>query len=179
MKFKTTICIIILTLTLLSCNANEESRKLDYLTAINKTTKDSTVESLSITLERGAFHYDTFTIKDSVLTFTPSQKLTPEGLLNVGKEAIYYQTLELIITNQQKKELINLINKENFWSYENEYKAKTSCTSGISISISLGEKNKKIISDDYQRDCPKGLYLLEQKLIEFSGKDLKRIYLPG
>lgn len=179
MKLKTTISLIILTLTLLSCNANEDNKSINQQTLINKVSKDSIKKSLSITLERGAFHYDTFMLNDTVLTFTPSQKLTPEGLLKVGKEAIYYQTLEVIITTQQKKELINLINKENFWSYENEYKAKTSCTSGISISISLGDKNKKIISDDYRRDCPVGLYLLEQKLIELTGKDLKRIYLPG
>lgn len=179
MKLKKIICLILLTFLLLRCNANEDSKIQVQQTIVNKTAKDSVKETLKITLERGAFHYDTFSVIDTILTFTPGQKLTSKALLKVGKEVIYYQKFDVVITKEQKKELIDLINNEGFWDYQKEYKAESSCTSGISISISLGDKNKKITSDDYKRDCPKGLYLLEHKLIELTGKDLKRIYLPG
>ncbi len=169
MKFKATISLLLIALLLLKCSANEENEKV----TTTNLYSDSIKPPLIIKLERGAFHYDTFTLTDSVLTYIPEDNIKPE------QENIYSNPIVVIITKEQREELGNLINNENFWSYENEYKAQSSCTSSISISISLGKKNKNIVSDDYKRDCPKGLYLLEKKLIELSGKDLKRIYLPG
>jgi uncharacterized lipoprotein NlpE involved in copper resistance len=173
MKLKTIISLIVLTLTLLSCNAKEENKTINQEAFINKTPIDSVKEKLTIVLERGAFHYDSFTVKDSILNYIP------EGNLRLDKENSYSNPVEITITKEQRKELIDLINSQGFWSYKKEYKAISSCTSGTSVSVALGDKKITIVSDDYKWDCPKGLLLLEQKLIELTGKDLQRINLPG
>lgn len=160
MKFKLILSLFLLLLSsiLLYCRASEKKERS---------------ESLIIKLERGAFHFDSFILTDTLLIYKP------EKGIKFDRGNVYSKPLAIIISKKQKEELIRFLNIHNFWLLESSYKAKSSCTSGINISISLGSSYKKIISEDYKRDCPKVLFLLEQKLIELSGKDLKRSILPG
>jgi hypothetical protein len=174
MKLKIIISLLLFTLLLLKCSTKGERNteaKENLVESLNNN--DSIKKALVIKLERGAFHYDSFILNDSILTFTPEHNITSE------KANFYSTPIKTVITKKQREELIVLINNHSFWSLKDEYKANGSCTSGITISIELGNKHKTIISDDYKRDCPKILFLLEERLIELIGKDLKRINLPG
>jgi len=105
MKFKATISLLLIALLLLKCSANEENEKV----TTTNLYSDSIKPSLSIKLERGAFHYDTFTLKDSVLTYIPEDNIKPE------QENIYSNPIVVIITKEQREELVNLIKNENWY----------------------------------------------------------------
>ncbi|WP_442267193.1 hypothetical protein ACSIGC_05735 [Tenacibaculum sp. ZS6-P6] len=140
--------------------------------------KDEILNSIEIKLERGAFHYDTFILKDTLLTFYP-EKLSNNALGNESELAKYYQKSEQYISKAQLMSLIQKIETSNIWKLNENYSCDRSCKSNLKITIQLGGKKKIISCDDYKCGCPEILQYLENELIILHGKDLKRIHLPG
>lgn len=140
--------------------------------------KDEILNSIEIKLERGAFHYDTFILKDTLLTFYP-EKLSNNALGNESELAKYYQKSEQYISKTQLMSLIQKIETSNIWKLNENYSCDLSCSSNLKITIQLGGKKKIISCDDYKCGCPEILQYLENELIILHGKDLKRIHLPG
>ncbi|WP_299674899.1 hypothetical protein [uncultured Tenacibaculum sp.] len=140
--------------------------------------KDAILNSIEIKLERGAFHYDTFILKDTLLSFYP-EKLSNNALGNESELAKYYQKSEQYISKTQLMNLIQKIETSNIWNLSENYSCESSCTSNLTVHIKYKEQQKTITCEDYKCDCPELLQYLENELIKLHGKDLKRIDLPG
>ncbi|SNR14972.1 DUF6438 domain-containing protein [Tenacibaculum jejuense] len=162
---KVFLVLILISCTFIDCSYKKKEQKTQQ-------------KSLEITIERGAFHYDTFILKDTLLSFNP-EKLDNNVLGNESELAKYYQKSEQKISQQQLKQLIQKIEDSNIWRLNNQYGCDRSCTSNLKVTIQLGEKKKIISCDDYKCGCPEILQYLENELIKLQGKDLKRIDLPG
>ncbi len=94
-------------------------------------------------------------------------------------EIKYNQTSETKLDTNSTKKFFNEIEKKGFWKLKDNYKAESSCTSELSITLEKDGKTKTVTCDDFKRDCPNLIKYIDKKVVEFEGNDLKRIYLPG
>lgn len=176
---------LILYLILLSIFACSESKT----TYSNKTNDDdikieerskttplnSTIDYSSVLLiiKRGAFHYDKFILKDTIITFYPSSK-------NLGKEYDNYnQISEQKISKQTRNKFIKRIIEKGFFNLEDSYFSMTTCNSHLTVTLKFNNQSKKIFSEDFVRKCPELLKFIEQEMIQMHNKNLKRVLLPG
>jgi hypothetical protein len=129
--------------------------------------------SIILTIERGAFHYDKFILKDTIITFYPSSE-------NLSKENDKYnQVSEQIISKQTRNKFIDKIIGGGFFKLNNSYSSNTSCNSHLTVTLKFNNQTKKIVSEDFERECPELLKFIEQEIIRMHSKNLKRILLPG
>ncbi|WP_299625878.1 hypothetical protein [uncultured Tenacibaculum sp.] len=159
-----------LVLILISCT---------FIDCSNKKKEHKTQQkSLKITIERGAFHYDKFILKDSIIFFYP-EELNNNSIEENNSKSQYYQKSEQKVSQQQLEQLIHKIEDSNIWELNNQYGCDQSCTSSLKITIQLDKKQKIISCDDYKCGCPEILQYLENELIKLHQKELKRIHLSG
>ncbi len=145
---------------------------------ISGTLKSSNIQSVDysnveLIVERGAFHYDKFVLKDTLITFIPTSEITGEG------NDKYNHVLEQRISKKERDKLINYIIDNGFFELENTYYSQSSCSSSLKITFKFGDKTKIIVSEDFERECPDLLKHIEKQIIILHDKDLKRISLPG
>lgn len=129
-------------------------------------------KTYTLKVERSAFHYDSFILKDDTLRYIPQERSDhPNALYNRPTQRI----LDSAVTNN----LIRKIVHDGFWQLDPTYKSSSSCTSPLKITLQVNEKSKTVICDDFVRDCPELIKYIDQKVVELEGNGLKRIYLPG
>ncbi|MBJ2175152.1 hypothetical protein JBL43_12940 [Aureibaculum sp. A20] len=142
----------------------------------NNNTDFSTLE---LKVERGAFHYDTFVLKDSTITFYPQKEMDSLELSDSVEYQDYYTTSEKAISKADRDTLVQKIIAADIWDLKEEYTPNESCTSMLTVTFSLNGKTKKIVSEDFDRGCPEIIKYIESELVRLHGKKLKRIFLPG
>ncbi|WP_282087476.1 hypothetical protein [Aquimarina algiphila] len=159
------IILLLLPAILFSCSKTVEKK--------DSNTQTQVIDSnlIELTIERGAFHYDRFVLKDTIITFYPSAEMVENNKYNV--------TSSQNITIQQRDELINYLQEKSFFKLKNRYSNQTSDNSILKITLKMNGKNKTIECDDFERGCPEILQYIEQQIIALHNKGLKRIYLPG
>lgn len=169
MKFKIGFIIIVLALSFLACS-NNNKKATSTLEGIDKSIDFS---SAVLKIERGAFHYDQFILKDTTLTFYPSsQKLDEQfNQYNVGSEQK--------ISSETRNRLINHIINNGIFDLKDSYSCKSSCNSELIVTFNFKDQSKKITSEDYQCNCPELLKFIEKEIIRLHNKNLKRVLLPG
>ncbi len=168
--YKSKILVIIIILFILGCA--EINNKNNFSKIINtKNNIDSS--KIELIVERGAFHYDKFVLLDTTITFYPSSNKFDE------KYDKYNHILKKNISKQKRNELINYIIDNGFFKMKDEYHNQTSCNSPLIVTFKLGDKTKKIVSDDFERDCPELLKYIENQIVILHNKNLERIFLPG
>ncbi|WP_117885416.1 DUF6438 domain-containing protein [Aureibaculum luteum] len=136
----------------------------------NNNTDFSTIE---LTVERGAFHYDTFVLKDTTITFHPQKEM------DSVEHQEYYTKSEKHISKADRDVLVQKIIAADIWDLKDKYTPDESCTSMLTVTFSLNGKTKKIVSEDFDRGCPEIIKYIESELVRLHGKELKRIFLPG
>ncbi len=159
------IILLLLSAILLSCSKTVKKK--------NSNLQAQTVDSntIELTIKRGAFHYDKFVLKDTVVTFYPSTETVEDDKYNT----ISSQNISI----QQRDELINYILEESFFKLKSRYSNQTTDNSILEVTLKMDGQNKTIECDDFERGCPKILQYIEQQIITLHNKGLKRIYLPG
>lgn len=141
--------------------------------AQNKKEKSDGFSGFELTVERGAFHYDKFVLKDMSITFYPSQP-------NMGEDyKMYCDTSVRQITKVQRDIFAKKIIDGGVLSMKDEYRNHSSCDSHMTITIKYSGKVKKIVCEDYIRGCPGLLQFIEAEIVRLHGKGLKRVVLPG
>ena len=163
--------LILLFIALLACqkpkiNEVKEADKIDF----------STVE---LKVERGAFHYDTFILKDTIITFFPQKEIDSTEQNDSVKHKDYYIKSEKAILRTDRDALVQKIIAADIWDLKEQYTPNESCTSRLTVRFTLNGKTKKIVSEDFDRGCPEIIKYIESELVRLHGKGLKRIFLPG
>ena len=172
-----------ISLSIFACSQpnTKDSNKVNNHINIKVNSKSSTLSrthivdssSIILTIERGAFHYDKFILKDTLITFYPSSE-------TLGKNNDEYnQISEQIISKQTRNKFIEKIIDGGLLKLNNSYSSNTSCNSHLTVTFKFNNQTKKIISEDFERECPELLKVIEQEIIRMHGKNLKRILLPG
>ncbi len=133
--------------------------------------------TFELIVERGAFHYDSFVLKDTILTFFP-EKENISNTTNIELKK-YYEKSEQKISRKQLKKFIEKLQKSNIWELNNNYTCNSTCTSALKVILKIEDKEKTIQCQDFKRDCPEIIQYIEDKLIDLHHKKLKRIFLPG
>ncbi|MDO6492875.1 MULTISPECIES: hypothetical protein [unclassified Cellulophaga] len=156
----------------LSSNKNADNSNGNVHAALEQKSKiDSS--NIEITVERGAFHYDKFVLKDTLITFYPSKE-------NIGVDnSDYNQISEKVISVQTRNNLVKKILNDGFFKLKNFYASNTTCNSHLTVTVKFNNQLKKVISEDFDRECPELLKFIEQEVIKMHNKELKRILLPG
>lgn len=142
--------------------------------------KDDTIHSKDIsgaktyklTVDRGAFHYDKFILTSNKIEYHPDSNNQFE---NEKYNGYSETTLDSIIIDSFFQE----IEGRGFWDLDHRYQTFSSCTSELRITLTVNEKAKTVICDDYNAYCHDLIKYIDKKVVEFEGNDLKRIYLPG
>ncbi len=161
--------LLLILLIIFSCS---ESNRKEYMKVkINNQIDDSS--SIMLTVERGAFHNDKFVLKDTILTFYPSSEKLNK------KNDKYNQISEQIISRKQRNKFIDKIIRDGFFKLKNSYSSSTSCNSHLTVTLKVKNQNKKIISEDFERNCPELLKFIEKEIIGMHSKNLIRVLLPG
>ena len=173
--------LILLSIFACSKSNTKDSNKVNNNMNIEVNSKSSVLSrttivdssSIILTIERGAFHYDKFILKDTIISFYPSSE-------NLGKENDKYnQVSEQIISKQARNKFIEKIIRGGFFKLNNSYSSNTSCNSHLTVTLKFNNQTKKIVSEDFERECPELLKFIEQEIIKMHNKNLKRIFLPG
>ncbi|WBU90336.1 hypothetical protein [Cellulophaga omnivescoria] len=158
----------------LTSNKNADKSNGNVDTELEQQSKiDSS--SIEITVERGAFHYDKFVLKDTLITFYPPKKSIGIGIDNSN----YNQISEQVISTQTRNNLVKKILNDGFFKLKNFYASNTTCNSHLTVTVKFNNQLKKVISEDFDRECPELLKFIEQEVIKMHNKELKRILLPG
>jgi len=168
------LLIFCTTFFLTTCNT-PDSNDVKQVEKVKNVTKEEFFDysTVKLTVERGAFHFDKFILMGNKVFFYPQKdKLTDEF-----KE--YNSKSEEIISSIQKKEFIRHIIENGFLKLEERYVSNSSCNSPLIITLSIGNKEKKVFSEDYQRGCPELMKYIENKIIELHNHKLVRVSLPG
>jgi len=136
------------------------------------STYKSSVKEYKLTVERGAFHYDRFELTSRKIKFFPKPN------------AKYGQTKYNTISETELDSLSTLvffqeIEEKGFWDLKNHYQAYSTCTSQLRVTLTVNGNEKTVICDDYGAYCHDLIKYIDEKVVEFEGNDLKRIYLPG
>jgi len=159
------LILIFYSIVCYSCTNNNANNKTK--TIIVKTNY------LELRLERGAFHYDNFELKDTLLTYYPD----PEKIDTTGNK--YTTFSKKSIQKHQIDSLIAYIQSKNVFNLKGTYSNMSSCDSGLFIRIRLNDKVKEIFCEDFIRGCPEEIRYLENVFIRWQGDNLKRKFLPG
>ncbi|MET2984113.1 hypothetical protein [Aureibaculum conchae] len=157
--------LILLFSLIISC----QKAKVDDRKKQNKNDF-STIE---LKVERGAFHNDTFILKDTVITFYPEKEQDSD--LNQQ----YYTISEQAISKSERDLFLQKILDAGIWNLNEKYTPEDSCTSNVIITISLTGKTKRIECEDFVRECPDIIKFIESEMVRLHGKGLERIFLPG
>ena len=166
-KSKILSCVILL--LIFACSETNKNNN-ETGKAENQVIDSSKVELI---IERGAFHYDKFVLKDTIITFYPSSKSTG---IRFDK---YNHISEQKISKKKRTEFINYIIDNGIFDLNDTYSNETTCSSSLIITFKFGNQTKKIISEDFDRGCPDLLKFIEKQIILLHNKDLVRIILPG
>ncbi|NER18303.1 hypothetical protein [Spongiivirga citrea] len=160
MKSKKVICIFLLMIGFnFSC---QNSKKTDTNTTAEKT----------LVVERGAFHYDVFTIKNDSIFFEPKQ-------IREGATSRYYTPFGKKLSKERLDAFFSLLDSDSFMMLNDHYDSNKSDNSILVVTYTFGDNSKTITCEDFERNCPNVMQYIEQHMIRLSGKDLKRINLPG
>ena len=126
-----------------------------------------------IIVERGAIHYDQFVLKDSVVTFIP----TESGMIEEFPQ--YTVSSKTNLSNEVVGELFQEIENQGFFKLNNEYGNNFTDNSMLRVTVESGDKKKTVFSEDFDRGCPEVLKFIENEIVRLHGKNLKRHILPG
>ncbi len=140
------------------------------------TSKTTVINASSIpfklTVERGAFHNDTFVLSAGKLVFYPEKETN-------YSETKYATTSETRLDTAVTLKFIAHIEQKGFWELKKQHHTNGSCASGLVVTLENNGKRERVICEDFDRDCPELLKYIEQKIVEMEGNNLKRVYLPG
>ncbi len=177
------LVLFLISLNILACSESntKDSNKVndDRKTKINLKSdivflnQNIDFSSVVLTIERGAFHYDKFILKDTLITFYPSSESLTGGNDN------YTQISEQIISKQTRNKFVRKIIEDGFFKLKNSYSSNRSCNSNLTVTFKLNDQSRKIVSEDFETECPELLIYIEQEIIRMHNKNLKRISLPG
>ena len=136
-----------------------------FFSSCNKaqSSKIKRNKEYTLTLKRGAFHYDSFIVQKNTITYLSNEN----------------DTIVSPINNSQYLNVLDTIIKGDFFRLKNNYSSKNSCTSMLSIELKIDDKTFFVHCDDYKRDCPAIVQQLEALIIKLHGKQLYRTQLPG
>jgi len=156
-------------------NRVNDDIKVEINPKSNIVSLNSAIDSSSILLiiERGAFHFDKFILKDTLITFYPSSESFDIETDN------YNQISEQSISKQTRNKFVKKIIEDGFFKLKDSYSSNTSCNSHLTVTFKFNNQSKKIVSEDFERECPELLKFIEQEVIRMHSKHLKRILLPG
>lgn len=136
------------------------------------STQQSSQKEYKLVVERGAFHYNRFELTSNKINFIPDW--------NSDYVEIKYNTIsETKLDSLSTLAFFQEIEERGFWDLNDRYEAYASCTSELRITLTVNEKTKTVICDDYSTYCNDLMKYIDKKVVEFEGNDLKRIYLPG
>jgi len=135
---------------------------------------DSNIIETEIKLRRGAFHFDEFVVNYQTLNYKASED--KHYLENYPE---YLEDDSLDIDKNEFRQLIEWILEKGFWKLDDKYEDISTCSSGISVTIKIGDKSKTVECEDFEGGCPELLFEIEQKLIVLNNNRLSRIILPG
>lgn len=139
----------------------------------DKDDKKNDFSTLELKVERGAFHNDTFILKDTIVTFYP------EEVIDSVEYQQYYKISDQSISKATRDKFIQQILDTDIWNLNEKYTPDGSCTSNLTVTINLNGKTKRIECDDFERGCPSIIKFIESEIVGLHGKNLKRIFLPG
>lgn len=138
-----------------------------------KTSRANTMySSYSVSVSRGAFHYDAFLLEGNVVQHIPDTTANPEH----EKYALH---TTVMLDSAAVHLFVSEIENQGFWDLDDSYPTQTSCTSSLTVTVRKGTISKAVSCEDYIENCPDLLKYIEQKIVELEGNELKRIYLPG
>lgn len=126
----------------------------------------------TLTVKRGAFHYDRFDISKNKVQYTPDTS----DEKNIDK---YNKYSETFLDTLSTLGFFKKIEADGFWNLKPLYETKLSCGSKLTITLSHNKKTKTVICEDYIEGCPEVIKYIDKKVVEMEGNSLKRIYLPG
>lgn len=165
MNLLTKIILFISTILMISCFQNQENLNEQKIEKLGYS-------ELEVIIERGAFHYDKFVLKDTVITFLPAKTSMPN-------HPEYNDTIVTKISKKIRNAFIDSIMSQGIMKMDTLYENNTSCNSHLTIHIINGNTTKKITSYDFKRGCPPLLQFIENEIVRLHGKGLKRVVLPG
>ena len=138
----------------------------------NASVKNAYITDYKLTVQRGAFHYDSFLMIVDEIRYIPDST-------SKHKETQYNRHSETKLERDMAKDFFAEIENRGFWELKNRYRIKSSCTSELIVTLQVNGKSKTVICDDFERDCPNLIKYIDKKVVELEGNNLKRIYLPG
>ncbi|KKN61540.1 hypothetical protein LCGC14_0520690 [marine sediment metagenome] len=175
--------LFLISLSIFACSDvnRKDSKKVndDMTTEVNLKSNDVSVNSdidysnVLLTVERGAFHFDKFILKDTVITFYPSSESFS------AEDENYNQISEQIIRKQARNEFVKKIIEDGFFKLKDSYSNNTSDNSYLAVTFKFNNQSKQVVSDDFERECPELLKFIEQEIIRLHNKNLTRVILPG
>lgn len=178
----TILLVLLLCITITSCNDHNKSLNQNVHSEnskkkeVNENSENSDfggIADVKLTLSRGAFHWDSFTLIGNELSYIPTNEMTVEEYPEYQKKS------KKILSDSIVRSLIKELMDNNIFEFQDVYDNETSDNSKLEIELIVKEKRKKIICNDFERGCPEVLKNLEKKIILLHGKNLKRIMLPG
>ncbi len=158
---------------LVACSNSEAQEGKNNLQSIRSNDKID-YSKVVLKVERGAFHYDSFVLKQDSVVFIPK-----EDRVGAKKDAKYYRRSAIAISKEDFKIYIDGLINKGFLEMKDFYDENSTCTSGLSVSLQINGKTKTIKCTDFERGCPDLLYKIENDLIEMHGMKLHRKFLPG
>ncbi|PKB43010.1 hypothetical protein AX016_1190 [Cellulophaga sp. RHA19] len=168
------LLLFLLLFCLFACNkSNKKNTGNSNVDVVLEQQSKIDSSSIEITVERGAFHYDKFVLKDTLITFYP-----PKESIGIDNSN-YNQISEKVISVQTRNNLVKKILNDGFFKLKNFYASNTTCNSHLTVTVKFNNQIKKVISEDFDRECPELLKFIEQEVIKMHSKKLKRILLPG
>lgn len=144
----------------------------------NKSDKQKTIgashpkNEYRLVVKRGAFHYDRFDITKNKIRYTPDSSSSKEIDTYNSHSETYLDSLPTI-------GFFKKIEADGFWNLKDRYRSESTCASQLIITLTVNEKSKTVICDNFERDCPDLIKYIDRKVVELQGNDLKRIYPPG
>ena len=137
-----------------------------------QSSKPSEPKNYKLVVDRGAFHYDKFVLTSNKIEYYP-------GHDNQFEYEKYNTHSETILDSTMIKSFFQEIEEKGFWKLRDRYEAYASCSSELKITLTVNEKTKTVICDDYSTYCHDLIKYIDKKVVELEGNNLKRIYLPG
>lgn len=137
----------------------------------NISTSEFQYDQVYVKVSRGAFSYDSFTLRDDSLQYNITDAGIKYGNENKPGE-----------TNLNSSEVLGLakyIVDNDFFSLEEEYKTETTDKSSLTVEVEIDGVKKQVFCEDFERECPPLLNDINQKIQELYDKELLPTQLPG
>jgi len=157
-----------------SNNLGNDAKSPVFIDKNEVSEKELEVE---IILERGAFHYDKFILKDTTITFYPPDELFYQGDDESAEK--YMRLSKQEIPKQVVQNFVDKLLKGNIWKMKSLYKEEGSCTSLLHVRVRINDKSIEVKCDDFHRSCPELIQFIETEMVRLHGVGLERVYLPG